>query len=271
MSFHVHALTRARIRRLFVTGLDPAAYRNLLGELHRCPSCAALYARLERLESALCHPGTDPSPFALERVQAAVLARVAQGTPKVTAPWRWALLPVAATCALGLGLLLRVPETSKPSPELAARSATPGRNANVGIRVLRAAPTSLAEATTLSLDDLVTFTYTNADESVHHLTLFGVQEDGLVRWYYPGVGGSASLRISSDRVDEALGDGIRLSVNHRTGWLRISALFSPGPITKSEVEAAVRAAPPGALRQLAPLNLDHDLLEHSLLVTVTSP
>ncbi len=267
MSFHVHALTRSRIRRLFATGLAPAAYRSLLHELHRCPSCAALYSRLEHLESALCQPGGGPSPFALERVQAAVLSSTAEQEGEAR---RWALLPVAVACAAGLGLLLlRTPEATVP--ELAARSAASARNANVGIRVLRVATTSLEEATTFSLDDLVTFTYTNADKSVHYLTLFGVQEDGQVRWYYPGVGESASRRISSGHVDEALGDGIRLSVNHRTGWLRVTALFSQRPLDRSEVETAVRAAPLPALRNLAPLDVDPDLLEHSLLVTVTSP
>jgi len=271
MSLHVHALTRARIRRLFSTGLEPGAYRHLLRELPGCPSCAALYARLDALESALCAPGSDaPTPFALERVQAAVLQQLAAPRPSARARWRWALAP-AAVLAIALAfVVLRPPGDSE---RLAARGVGPSRGADVGIRLLRATPSAIEETTTVSLDDLVTFTYTSADPSRTWLALFGVQEDGQVRWYYPGAEGSASIRVPGGRVDEALGDGIRLSVNHRPGWLRVTAVFSAQPIATRRIEEAVRAlaSTPPRLHDLAPLSLGDGALEHSLLVNVVQP
>ncbi|HEY3450105.1 MAG TPA: hypothetical protein VGK67_27375 [Myxococcales bacterium] len=272
MRVHLHALTRWRIRRLFSSGLEPGAYGHLLREVDGCPRCAALYSRLDSLQSALCGPSDGPSPFALDRVQAAIFQRVAPPAPRARPSWRWALAPAAA-CALAIAFLLFRP----PSPSdsgLVVRGSGPAQSANVGIRMLRVLPSSLEESATVSLDDLVTFTYTNAAPGMAYLALFGVQEDGKVRWYYPGYEGTASIRVASDRVDEPLGDGIRIRVNHSPGWLRVSAVFSAQPIARERIEEAVRslASQPSQLHDLAPLPLaGGDLLEHSLRVNVVSP
>ncbi|MGC4123063.1 MAG: hypothetical protein QM765_52540 [Myxococcales bacterium] len=268
MKLHLHWLTRRRIRRLFASGLGASAYSDLLQEVRRCPRCAALYSRLDALETTLCAPA-GPSPFALDRVQAAVLQRLSTPRPRLSS-WRWAVIPAAASMLAVGYFVLRPP----PDSGLTVRGAGPRASTRVGIRLLKVTGARLEESPSLALDDLVTFTYTNAAPGKAYLALFGVQDDGKVRWYYPGYEGTASIAVSSDRVDEPLGDGIRLRTNHAPGWLRVSAVFSSRPIARESIEEAVRslASTPSGLHDLVPLPLaGGDLLEHSLLVNVVSP
>jgi len=274
MSRHVHALTRWRIRRLFAEGLAPQRYRALLEDLHGCSACAALFARQSELESAICG---EPSPFALERVEAAVLDRLSNDPADAQSKrWRGALV---AACAVALVMALgRVTperqhlgrETSLTS--VTARGELPPRSANVGIRLLRATPEKISESSKLSIGDVVTFTWTDVDPAARYLAILGVQQDGRVRWYYPGDEGAMSIRLERAQIDEPLGDGIRLSVRHAPGWLRVTALFSPRPIAKAEIEDAVRALGErkGALEGLAPLPMAEGVLEHSIRVDIAA-
>jgi hypothetical protein len=267
MSLHVHALTRWRLRRLFISGLAPRRYRALLEDLHDCSACASLFARQSKLESALCG---EPSPFAIERVEEAVLERFLP-EPKGPRSNRWLIALASAACAIALLVVLGRPAPERihlgreePLASITARGELAPRSANVGIRLLRATSKGVSESGRLSTGDVVTFTWTDVDPSARYLAILGVQSDGRVRWYYP------SMSLERALVDEPLGDGIRLAVRHAPGWLRVTALFSPQPLAEAEVESAVRAlrGRPGALEGLVPLPLVEGVLEHSIRVDI---
>jgi len=278
---HLHALTRRRVRQLFLGDLSPAGHRALFAELGRCGSCAQLYARHHAAEAALCGQAEGPTPFSIERMERFILDTVARKPALGLARWRWA--PFAAAAMAVVLLLVLWPKATPPErvflaandrleEVLVARGGATARP-TVGVRLFRVSPggrVDEAREASLSLDDLVSYTYTDVRGGAQHLALFGVQEGGALRWYYPGDDGVASVPIRGDVVDEPLGDGFRLAVRHAPGWLRVSAVFSSEPIDRRVLEQAVRAASarPGALRDLSPLDLPAGALEHTFLVEI---
>ncbi|MBI5549735.1 MAG: hypothetical protein HY901_38095 [Deltaproteobacteria bacterium] len=290
MSLHLHALARWRIRRLYAGGLPPRTLRALLAEVRGCPSCAGFYEQQDRLESALClassaSAGPANSHLVLARLEPLVLE---QGLDKTepSSGWHgfraWAWAPALAMAAVLLWI--SVPDTKSqlvaldPAARLAqvgmvARGAPSSPATDVGVRLLRVVPEEavVQEAGPLSLQDVVTLVYTNFAPGMRYLAILGVQEGGRIRWYYPDYSEKTSIPVLTGVVDQPLRDGIRLSVFHSPGWLRVTALFSDRPLEKKGIEDAVRglAARPEALHQLEPLRIDGaEVLETTFLVTI---
>jgi hypothetical protein len=284
LSFHVHLLAPWRIERLFARGADPSLYRAALRSAAQCPACAARFRRLWTAEAALCGDPDSPSPFALERVGAAVLERCAppaSASPAPRARQRW-MVAAAATAAAAAVLLLVARAPSERTPlgpsarlapvELVARAAPGAAHPEVGIRLFRASEggAKVRESRALALADILTATYTNAQPGRRFLAIVGVQQDGRVKWYYPADPSTGGVALLEDVVDEPLGDGIRLSVRHSPGWLRVTALFSPKPLAAPEVERAIAAiaSRPDDLPRLVPLSIP-GAVEHSLRVEIS--
>ncbi|HEY3451296.1 MAG TPA: hypothetical protein VGK67_33365 [Myxococcales bacterium] len=267
MSLHIHALARWRIERLFTGKLTSRDRRALLRDLRGCPACTALYARYGDLQASLCG---DPNVLALERIEAALEDQLGN---EGTRPARWRrpalVLAASAACLLALVIPVRSPSDHVPlAPEaklvgIVARGQHVPRSANVGIRMFRALPQGVSEPQLLSIDDVVTFTWTDLDPAARYVSIFGVQEDGRIRWYYQGT------KLEGFGSDEPFGEGIRLGVRHQPGWLRVTALFSAGPLDPSKVEQAVRAQK-GPLEALDPLLLEEGVLEHSIRVEIAA-
>ena len=296
MSVHLHWLTRRRIHRLFVRPEAAASCRGLMLELAACRACADLYSRYQTIEATLCGTaGTGmPTVHAIERFQAAVL----DGMPKDNRPGAAKPSPrllaglagAAAVAAVIVTVLLRTPASQEDhitmsagsrlaDVEIVARGGTP-TTSEIGIRLFKvtenkgAPPPNqrVTEPTFLALDDVITFTYTVFRPGIRYAVIFGVQSDGAIRWYYPGYGGAASVPLRGDRVDEPLGDGIRLKVHHQEGWLRITAIFSAEPIPVAAVGRSLRALMaehPDMLRNLEPLAIPGtEILQHSLVTHI---
>lgn len=276
MSLHLHSWTRWQIHRLFAGGLPPSRNRALLRQVCACPECSAVFRRYHAFEAVLCAEQGEPNRLAAERMAAAVFGSMpAQKAQKAeTTSSRRALGVLAPAVALACAALVvfagrstqhlsqRVPvgRDSKLAPaSVMARGQGSAAGSEVGFRMLRLLPreAKVDETPALALSDVVTFTYTNLREGTRYLALLGIQGDGAVRWYYPGPESSQSIPIEMDRVDEPLNDGIRLSVFHSAGWMRVTAIFSDRPIEKATVERAVRAlaSRAGALEALEPLPL----------------
>jgi hypothetical protein len=273
MSLHFHSWTRWQIHRLFAGGLPPSRNRALLRQVCACPECSAVFRRYHASEAMLCAEQGEPNRLAAERMAAAVFGSMPAQKAETTSS-RGALGLMAPAVALACAALVvfagrsaqhlsqRVPvgRDSRLAPaSVMARGQGAAPNSEVGFRLLRLLPreAKVDETPALALSDVVTFTYTNLGEGTRYLALLGIQEDGAVRWYYPGPESSQSIPIEMDRVDEPLNDGIRLSVFHSAGWMRVTAIFSKQPIEKATVERAVRdlASRAGALEGLEPLPL----------------
>lgn len=277
---HFHSWTRWQIRRLFVKGLPPARHRALLRELRSCPECDAVFREFHELESRLCVTREVPSPLAAERMASVVFGMLRSMSPDAPRERgrQWFPVSVAAlTCAAAL--LAALVYSQFPSTRLAddradhlvARGKRPMPDADVGFRILRIAETMdpVDDGQPLCLADLVTFTYTNLRPELRYLALFGIQEDGIIRWYYPGYEGERSIPIRTGALDEPLGDGIRLSKRHNSGWLRVSAVFLSQPIEKAVIEEAVRVhfLQPRAQRRFDPVQLGVEgAIEYSIRV-----
>jgi hypothetical protein len=159
--------------------------------------------------------------------------------------------------------------------ELVPRGASRPGVSYVGIRVFQVMSKKVGfrETPGVDIDDVITFTYTYTKGEAGYLMVFGLQEAALPLWYYPDYGDERSIPIRGDRVDEPLGDGIVLSVNHKAGRLRIVSLFSEMPIHREAVEAAVERLRQGGrlLDENAPLALDDggkEAIEYSIVLRI---
>ena len=294
MKRHFHPLVRRQIRRLFTGGLSVTGRHRVVDVVTGCAECAKYYRLHQSYESALCGTTLQPTPFMLDRVEAAVLDgvdRAAQAEREVPSLWpQWAWFPISAAVAAVMVFCIlwlwpfshgadRLPLAGDFSfmpieGQVASRGATPLLTSQVGLRVIKvtrpSAPGAVAEQAPLGLDDVVSFTYTNVSGQMGYLAIFGLQDDDRIRWYYPGYEGQQSISIRRQMVDEPLEDGFRLAVNHHPGWLRITAIFSPRPIEKGVFEAAISEQwkLPGALQRLVPLSIFADVVEHSVLLHI---
>ena len=285
-----HKEARRLIHALFVDGaLPPGSASRLDEHVRQCPGCASLYSKYARLEDALCNAPEDGTAFSRDRVMARVMERVAPLDDEVPkkAPRRMRLvLPAAAVLAAAASLVMVLAPPGRDDSkvdlppgarlmEVGLRSKGDGAAevSNVGIRMFKVTDRAgLEEAGEQGLDlsDVVTFTYTNVEKGVSYLTLFGVQQEADIHWYYPDYNGLKSIGIRSDVIDEPLGHGFRLCVNHKPGPLLVVAVFSSRPVARTELEELVKKrlkSHDDDLDRVCPLELD-GALEHCLLTTI---
>lgn len=290
MTFHLHHLTRRSIRRLFEGPHSPSRRLRIFDAVRRCDTCAAYYLKYQTMESALAGTDDPYTTFSMERTGAALFAAMdlSPSTNNVLKKRFRVLVPVAVSVAVlfFVGLLrpfdsvsdrtLLSKEAEISPVTLVARGSYPKKaEADVGIRLFRVTEDGKAvtEEGALSINDVITFTYTQMGRAKGNLSLFGVQESGEIKWYYPGYQEETSISIEGDKVDEPLKDGILLSVNHQPGRLRITALFTDEPLAKTEIERAVSQLGAAALgvQNVVPIGLLKSAalpLQHSVIVEI---
>ena len=248
---HLHFLTARRLRRMFIAGIDVRARRRVIAEAKQCERCREVLRRHYRFEGALAGVGAVASPVAVDRMASAILDAVSPVPKKKRFAYRRPLWAVAAVSALlffsWLWWLQPLPShrvdrfglSLDSASELVSRGGIAG-DADVGIRVFAVSeqPRRIDEPSTLSIHDMITFTYTRAVAGTGYLALFGLQEEGNMIWYYPDYGERESVRVKGARVDEPLKDGFDLFVHHREGPLLIVALFSEKPLLVADIEDA---------------------------------
>ncbi len=286
LNVHLHSVTRRSIRKHFVSTLSPGRRDSLFQRLESCPECADYYKQHHLAESALCN-SFEASPFALERTEAALFHAMEEkpkASQRTQAVRRLAFVTAFSVVTAALVLLLypqmntdhRVPMTESAAlapVDLVARGGT-SDGADVGVRVFKVKMDGgVIEDRNLTLDDIVTFTYTRALPGTGYIALFGIQAGEKVRWYYPDYGEGKSHAIDGDVVDEPLGDGIRLGVNHEPGKVRIVALFSDKPVSTETIEERAGELTNEATFDEAPGRLlgdfgDVTVQEHSFVIII---
>lgn len=252
---HSHRLTRIRLRRLFVQGTCPAARRRIIADAAGCPECRDLMRRYYRSEGALS--GLEPvaAPAALDRMAEAIFDTVLPAA-KPKQHWYlklkyWAAFATLTTAIVlfwivGVGIKDRAHRISLTDigphhiEELTPRGSY-ADSSDFGIRVFSISRTSrnVSENPRLTLNDIMTFSYTRAAPGRGYLALFGIQSGGKPIWYYPDYGDQESVEVQGNRIDEPLGDGFDLRPHHQEGALLIVALFSEAPIATSSIETIV--------------------------------
>ena len=292
MGVHLHYVTQRRIKRLFTNGMSTPKRAKLLGDVSTCEHCGALFRRYQRLENALTRDDVI-SRLARERVKDAVLYEIvttresAQPQTALTRGMKWAFAVSGTAGVLLLSLYLLLPSlppkdhtplsnavSITPAPLIAAKGARQSDNSDIGIRVFQVSRDGehVSESDAITLKDILTFTYTYAKSPNGYLALFGIQEHGEVRWYYPSYDKDRSLQIEGDKIDEPLKDGIDLAVNHTPGWLRIVAIFSEHPIDVQQIEKAVsKAENRDIIKKLEPLafsSSDSDMRQYSVMIRI---
>ncbi|MCP4679016.1 MAG: DUF4384 domain-containing protein [Deltaproteobacteria bacterium] len=244
------------------------------------------------MESALCDVSDSATPFALGRVEKAVLDGLEMNkSPRFSLRRKLTLAIAGASCALAVLVSTMFFLGQAPSPHrvafdeqsrlvpvdlLVSKSGTARAEPGVGIRIIRVSPGDdrAREDATLSLDSIITFSYTCIVPGQGYLAIFGIQESGNILWYYPDYDGTESIEISDNKVDEPLGDGFRLSVNHKPGRLRAFSIFSAEPIDVNAIETAVSELleTPGAIEEVIPLKIkgyEDSLMQHSFAIEIT--
>ena len=254
MKRHSHTQTQRHISRLFDGELDGQKTLQLWETLSQCTSCATLYARYHSLESILSQQDDAATRLSIERTAKTVIYTVRKQKATATHPilkrFAVVLLPlIAATAALWL-LMPASPNSHRISRteikyegarELAPRAAASFGPSHAGIRIfiIPSEGEDVSEPSTLVINDIISFTYTQTQTRGGYLMILGLQKNETTPlWYYPDYGKDRSIPIRGETVDTPLGDGIRLAINHHKGPLRIVALFSDMPVSTTVVESA---------------------------------
>ena len=83
--------------------------------------------------------------------------------------------------------------------------------------------------------DSIRLSYRNADPRLGHLFVFAMQEGGEILWYLPipAERQSASIKVGKESLFD-----ISLSDSHKTGKLRVFALFTRWPVALTDVKRA---------------------------------
>lgn len=254
---HIHWITEKRIKKKFTTGLSPESGNRLFEELDKCSRCAGFYNGYHKAENAPCGANLPYGIFDIERLEAAILKQVDVSPPPLQERMYniRSLAGATAITFLVIALIVflqatprshRTPLPSNPvyNPiELAARGSRGVTNRSTGFRVLRVDHTnSVHEKTTIAKQDLVTFTYSYMDNKIGYLSLFGIQKNGELIWYYPDYDEKLSMPIAGNKVDEPLGDGFDLTYNHVSGTLCIFGVFSDEPLETNDIEEHFEAS-----------------------------
>ncbi len=293
MGFHLHILTRRLIRKLFTTGISSRKRFHLYKSLEQCSICSNYYVLCQTIESALCKTDNPYTIFSIERTAESLFANLYKNNLRISSKQPFSRTPalIFASATIVISILfffylipfsdrLPLPIDSQLSQvHLIAKGSSTGNDlADFGIRVFRVTNNQQAvrEESNLSIDDIITFTYTYADSNGGNLALFGIQNKGEIRWYYPEYGEEESIYIKGNKIDEPLGDGISLSVNHNPGLLRIVALFTKEPLSIKEIEAAAEALfkETGSIKSMEPLifkDLDTPPTQHSVMLEIGGP
>ena len=294
MKRHSHRHTRRLIHRMFTATLSASQRALLFENLDGCDSCATVFDTYQTMESALLGKDAPYTSFTIERVHEALVSDASTHHSETRPRLKWipaavagGISIVAAVAFLILGPVGRPAnhpnhravlggDAALSAVTLTAKGIYPPSSASlIGIRVFAVdtGADRVREEAHLDLNDIITFTYTEAEIGVRYLALFGIQETGGVRWYYPDYNEAKSIPVDGETVDEPLGDGIDLSVNHRPGWLRIVAMFSDAPLDVDTIEDAVLKLRkhPLELKALSPLSLSETsicLRQYTIMVEI---
>lgn len=273
------------IESYFAGGLKPRRLRRMRVHVRGCADCQRRYDQLAALEEGLAGhawPGSELAAPHAERLLDEIDEQI--GVPTAARIRRPLGLRWAAAGALGLALVALLAlllwlrpgsgghieyagtefgvrgfnQTPLAGRRLGARlfCIDPGRvdrSAAPHYRVREIDNVEFGGGGTCPLSGVLYFAATNLLDAPRQLFLVGVTAQHEVRWYYPKPDEPGSYPVAAGALDEAIGRGIMLDVNHQPGRHRVFALFSEQPLTVAEVEAAVRASAAAGIDQLAQL------------------
>jgi hypothetical protein len=253
------------IERCCAEGLSPDEERELRALLRDDAEARARYDRLRQLgRVAAGVPADEPTDAELDRLGAAVRARIAADREAARAParerrfvpsWRtlWPAVAVTATACLALMLWPRsvqqgtvVNRGLSAGPPLcvveayavdADAAGAPG-SAPASSPATAAAPRRLRHGDRLKLTDYLQFRYQSADPEVRYLYLFGLDQRMAPLDYYPRPDADESIAIEPGDTN-SLGRSIRLEKRHQPGPLKVVGLCSRMPLKRDAVLRAV--------------------------------
>ncbi len=276
--------------------LDERPSAKKLARLHEhlavCEGCRQRYDKVA-LAGRLLHGGPEalgqPSAAEIARARERLLGRTRLSpeppVKRLALRFVFALAAAAAVVAIALPLTLDDKTAALPAggtPQFQVRGAPARQGKMVGLRAIcisnrqGMAKPELRELPADALgrcgvDDALSFAYTNRTKNLRHLFLLGVDEAFEVKWYLPRTPVSESVAVEAGAVDEPLPRAVRLEVQHRSGALRVFALFSAKPLSRDAVADAVaraRKQTGGKLDRLELLPLD-DTEQRRMTVELT--
>ncbi len=279
LGVHSHFFTHRLIHRMFSRGISDTHRRRTIREAESCDRCKRVLRRYYEAEAAVYSNDVVAAP-AVERMARSIVALV----PEIEKPSRNGLVRtagLAATLSAAICLTWLLTYWNPPdqrialqkgwaAAEITPRGGAPNNTADFGIRVfsVEKEPSEVQKSEGLPLDGIITFTYTKAIAEAGYLALFSMQKDGDVIWYYPDFGEPLSVPIEGDKIDEPLGDGFKVSVNHRPGPVRIVALFSARALSTSAIEAIASKMQMDAYDNRVWSVLGEDVTAYAILTTV---
>jgi hypothetical protein len=164
----------------------------------------------------------DVSPIELESVESWLF----ETAPEPTARRRGSMWTALATVAAVAGAVALIVVPGGESDEFAARGSGELHD-GLGIEVFCGDPPRIANEAECRIDEVMSFAARppRGSASVGTLTVFGVTDDGALRYYSPTPVDPAVMVPASPRT-EALPLSVRLNVNHRAERVRVFALWS---------------------------------------------
>ncbi len=249
MSGHVDRM----LERHFAGELDHSERQLMRAHLRDCERCQAEHDALASLLRAAAD--AEPTAAELSRWQEDLEHRLGWSAPPETAPaparrpiLRWLAPTLSAAVALVLvcGALLTLPPPTVGPGGVTLKGGAGPALVHLELTAVATGPAGaspsllrLTDGQEVPLNRYLQFRYRNHAPSLKHLYLLGLGPDMRPLDYYPRPSSDRSIGIQEALSPRSVGRSIALARRHEPGALWVIALFSPQPLSREAVHAAL--------------------------------
>ncbi len=258
----------ARIERILMDEAVEGDWALLAAHRADCPACRARYDALATALAAFEGAPAGPAEAVRGHLEADLFAALDAARPRARAR-RTLLFGGGAVLAAAAALIVTLRPAAPPPTSPAGAGALTARGAggstdeafrHEGIRVLCIDAT--ADAATLravgapgdgpaacARTDHLKLTASSGAVAGRHLTVFALDAEGALHWYWPR-GDAPALGV--DERDAPLPGSFDLSARAPAGAHRVYGVFTNAPLSRTEVEALTTDAVRDAVRARRP-------------------
>jgi hypothetical protein len=221
------------------------------------------FEKMAVLDRLLCRKlgmENEISPFEIRMAEAGIISRLEKTKKeKLWYRWRWVFIAastfVTILCLAVLLPLFQITQNSvtdrRDKPDTTSLFIPRGKNkykrSSVYVYCLREKQGEVdfrpaSRKWGCSLSESIKFGYVNPNSDLSYLSIFGIDSNSDIMWYFPNPIDQKSLKIKKTLNIVPIGKPIKLRVNHKAGILKIFAIFSKEPIIYKQLQKRIQDA-----------------------------